>query len=497
MDLFHIENRIISPDIVHDYKDEVKDICTPIVIDNGSYHCRSGWACSSVPELIFNNAIAKNRGNRKDKDWDILVGNDITDIESVRWLLRTPHDFNVVVNYSIQETLFDYVFKHLGIDSEGEMRHPVVLLEPIANPSFCRKNMSELLFEAYNIPKLSYGIDCLFSHYFNATENLPETALIISCGFQSTHVLPVVNWWPDIKNALRINLGGYNCTAYMQRLLHLKNSEFASDLTLSKMEQVLHNRCYIPLDYADAVQKWADFTYQSNNTTLLMLQDQETVKVINTKNDIHSKNLLMELESELMRTKYKFGEVNAAIEIGDESPDLSLKAAQDFGCDDVAQLKYKAEKIEAKISSLQAQISKQHCSAIAKDFVECGIEKIQVPEILFQPSLVGYEQCGIKECIETVFKRYSPEIRNVLARNVFLTGGTANITGLQQRIFSDLQEIRPHMSDIDVTQAMDPMLDAWKGAARWALTEHNSWVTLQEYEEYGWEYFKKHRFSNQ
>ena len=49
--------------------------------------------------------------------------------------------------------------------------------------------MLELLFEAYTIPKVCFGIDGAFSWYANK-EKVGD-ALVISSGQSSTHLLPI------------------------------------------------------------------------------------------------------------------------------------------------------------------------------------------------------------------------------------------------------------------------------------------------------------------
>ena len=475
----------------------LEDNSLPIIFDNGSSHCRVGWASSNAPDLNFKNVIAKNRGNRKEKDWDIQIGNQITDIEAVRWLLRTPFDFDVVVNYSIQETLFDYAFQQLNIDSDGLILHPIVLTEPICNPSFCRKNMSELMFEAYNVPKLSYGIDCLFSHYFNAPKNSSDSSLIISSGFQSTHVLPIVMGTVDVENSLRINLGGYNCTAYMQRLLQLRNPQFSSNLNLTKMEQVVHDLCYIPADYNDEIKKWEETSYQLKNTSSIFVSPKESAKANNFKPNAIAKESL-QLLKQLRKLRHQLSEMECVVELEKENCDVAVKVAKDFGCDSLSKVREKIVCLYNVIENLKEKYDIQCQTDINKvnPLVKCGTEKIQVPEILFQPSLVGFEQCGIKECIETVMKRFPLQVQNDMAQNVFVTGGNSKIQGFKDRIYADLLELRPYDSKINVAQAADPILDGWKGAAQWSLTDHQCWITKRDFDEQGWDYFQKHRCSN-
>lgn len=67
------------------------------------------------------------------------MGNDITNIEAVRFQLKTQFDRNVAIHMEVQEQIFDYIFLHLGIDSEGRVEHPIVLSEAFMNPNYSRQ----------------------------------------------------------------------------------------------------------------------------------------------------------------------------------------------------------------------------------------------------------------------------------------------------------------------------------------------------------------------
>lgn len=66
--------------------------------------------------------------------------------------------------------------------------------------------MSELLFEGYGIPAVSYGVDSLFSFYRN---DIGDTALIINCGYHTIHIIPVIKGKVFEEHARRINLGKF------------------------------------------------------------------------------------------------------------------------------------------------------------------------------------------------------------------------------------------------------------------------------------------------
>ena len=47
----------------------------------------------------------------------------------------------VCVAGCVQEQVFDYVFSHLGIDTDGRVDHPIVITEPVCSPTHSRQSM--------------------------------------------------------------------------------------------------------------------------------------------------------------------------------------------------------------------------------------------------------------------------------------------------------------------------------------------------------------------
>lgn len=74
-----------------------------------------------------------------------------------------------------------------------------------------------------------------------------------------------------------------------------------------------------------------------------------------------------------------------------------------------------------------------------------------------------------------------------------MTGGPSQLPGLIPRLHATLRPILPPDMPIEIVQAADPMLDAWKGMADFAKTSEFSsvGVTKAEYEEWGGERIRK------
>ncbi|XP_052040121.1 actin-related protein 5 [Apodemus sylvaticus] len=247
----------------------------PLVLDNGSFQARAGWACPGPdpgpePRLQFRAVCARGRGGARGGPGP-QVGNALGSLEPLRWMLRSPFDRNVPVNLELQELLLDYSFQHLGVSSQGCVDHPIVLTEAVCNPLYSRQMMSELLFECYRIPKVAYGIDSLFSLYHNTPKHALSSGLVISSGYQCTHILPVLEGRLDAKNCKRINLGGSQAAGYLQRLLQLKYPGHLTAITLSRMEEILQEHSYIAEDYGAELQKWQCPDYYENNVHKMQL----------------------------------------------------------------------------------------------------------------------------------------------------------------------------------------------------------------------------------
>ena len=93
--------------------------------------------------------------------------------------------------------------------------------------------MGVLLFECYNVPLVAYGVDSLFSYRHNKYKS---DGLIISIGYHTTHIIPVIKGKVDCANTRRINVGGYHITSYMHRLLQLKYPVHVNAITPSRAE---------------------------------------------------------------------------------------------------------------------------------------------------------------------------------------------------------------------------------------------------------------------
>ena len=233
-------------------KDEIANEDVGIIIDNGSYECRAGWSICKEPNICCRNILAKpkiNDGNYS----PFIVGNSIFEYEQGKINKKSPFEKNIIAHFTTQEHIFDHIFSNLNI-TDNNINHPILITEPICNLSYSRKCMTELMFELYGVPSLTYGIDMLFSYYYNNNNinNLNtglENCLIISSSNQVTHIVPIIENKISIKNTRRISIGSENAKDLLMKSLHLKYPEIKQKITNEVIQDIYHNYTMTALDY--------------------------------------------------------------------------------------------------------------------------------------------------------------------------------------------------------------------------------------------------------
>ncbi|XP_029974347.1 actin-related protein 5 [Salarias fasciatus] len=558
--IFSFQDCKTSPDPLFELPAQCRSSSpAPIVIDNGSFQTRAGWAAPGpgceAPRLLFRSVAARSRGAARS---ETQIGNDIPNLEPLRWLLKSQFDRNVVVNFEIQELIFDYVFTHLGINSESSVQHPIVLTEAPCNPLHCRQMMSELLFECYQVPFVSYGVDGLYSFYHNTDRSLQasHTGIVLSSGYHCSHVLPVINGKLDSVNCKRVNVAGGQAASYLQRLLQLKYPGHLAAITLSRMEELLHEHSYTAVDYHEELEKWRSPEFYEREVHRMQLpfsgkvpgggvsaeeRQERRAQQLRRLQEINARRR----EEKLQQDQERLDRLTAVQELLEDGLlDQFHKSLVELNMDSAEELQSYISKLQlaveqsrqkllqdgadgkTEVSELEQPMDEGDGVALMDpDFPEdalpekpanaaqpafnmaeyhqlfVGTERLRCPEILFQPSLTGEDQMGLMETLQYVLARYSPEQQEALVSNVFLTGGNMQYPGMKERVERELLAMRPFQSQFKVSMASRPALDSWYGARDWAVERPaaagaEGWISRQDYEEKGGEYLSEHCASN-
>lgn len=210
-----------------------------------------------MPSLAFPPAVSRYQ-TKATADARFAVG-DMLPAGVTKTSSRTPFESGtvpVVVHWASMEHILDHVFRELKVQGPA-VAHGVAVTEAVGNPPYCRREMSELLFEGYGVPRVAYGIDALFAaaaHLPGAAGAPGPTALVVSVGHGATHILPVVRGTLLAGSVRRIKFGGAVAAEHLLRLLQLKFPAFPLRMSLEQAEQAFQRACMVhpTPDYAQA-----------------------------------------------------------------------------------------------------------------------------------------------------------------------------------------------------------------------------------------------------
>ena len=222
----------------------------------GSSLVRAGWSFDATPRSSFPPDVAKYRDRKLNKTVSYVGYNAYADA-TTRGQIRKAFEpgSSIVGNWDVMEGILDQVFVDLGINTAAELERPVLMTEPLANLSYTKKTMTELLFECYSAPSVAYGIDSLFSYKYNKG----TSGLVIASSHSSTHVIPVLESKAVMSNVSRLSWGGSQCAEYLIKLLRLKYPGFTGKVTDYQCEQMVREHCYVSYNFDDEVNHYLDW----------------------------------------------------------------------------------------------------------------------------------------------------------------------------------------------------------------------------------------------
>lgn len=119
--------------------------------------------------------------------------------------------------------------------------------------------------------------------------------------------------------------------------------------------------------------------------------------------------------------------------------------------------------------------------------IHVNSERMRCTEALFQPlSVQGIDQAGLIEVLINLFSSYSKDIQTELIKNIYVSGGPANLPGLRERLTNEISAI--------LSEDLVPLLNlnictdlegSWKGIKERASISISgfNWITRDKYFE--------------
>eukprot|EP00835_Amoeboradix_gromovi_P003868 NODE_273_length_12179_cov_0.492632.p3 type:complete len:427 gc:universal NODE_273_length_12179_cov_0.492632:6738-8018(+) len=213
----------------------------PLIIDYGTGNCEAGFF--KEPSLKFVNV------NEKRED-GIYVGLDCNTRP------RSAFDRDFLTSHGALDNSLDYIFSHLKLKEPPK----IAMSETFCNPYSCRNISNEVLFECFNIPKVSYFVDTLTS--FNEFENKPLNSVVIDLGNFSTRVVGMrkeKNYHMPVYEVSKcIPFGKSDAVDTLMKLLQLKYPNFPIVVQQFEAQSMFEKHSEVAMDYNAVLKDMAD-----------------------------------------------------------------------------------------------------------------------------------------------------------------------------------------------------------------------------------------------
>lgn len=214
-----------------------------LVLDNGAFSEKVGYASQSEPRIIPN-CITKAKSERQRS----FIGDQIDDCKDVSGLFYIlPFQKGYLVNWDVEKQVWDYTFGRDVFKVEFS-ETCLIVTEPYFNFTSIQENMTEILFEEYQFNSiLRINAGTLSAHKYHKENSDELCCLVIDSGFSFTHIVPYIKG-KKLKNAIRrINVGGKVLTNHLKDIISYRQLHVMDETYV--MNQVKEDVCYISCDF--------------------------------------------------------------------------------------------------------------------------------------------------------------------------------------------------------------------------------------------------------
>jgi len=122
------------------------------------------------------------------------------------------------------------------------------------------------------------------------------------------------------------------------------------------------------------------------------------------------------------------------------------------------------------------------------EVIAIGNERFRCPEVLFQPSLKGYESHGVHETTHiSIMKCDVDRYQKDLYRNIVLSGGSTMFPSMAERMQREITMLAPTSMNVKVIAPPERKYSVWIGGSILASlsTFQQLWLSKGVYDESG------------
>eukprot|EP01124_Arcella_intermedia_P037183 TRINITY_DN989_c1_g4_i1.p1 TRINITY_DN989_c1_g4~~TRINITY_DN989_c1_g4_i1.p1 ORF type:complete len:362 (-),score=68.22 TRINITY_DN989_c1_g4_i1:45-1130(-) len=238
------------------------DEIAAIVIDNGSYCMRAGFAGDDEPKSTFRSVVGKPKDTTDKKSR--YIGDEAQTLRE-RLALTYPIQQGIITDMSAMEAIWYYTFYNELRAAPEE--HPVLLTDPPLNPKESREKITQIYFETFSVPAMYLSVQGLLALYAAGR----TTGIVVDIG-EGVCDGVIVNEGYGIPHAtFRTDIGGRDLTDYMRYLLKDAGYTYPDREVVREIKEKV---AYVALDPKKSEEECPEMTYECTDGSSVTLDAQ-------------------------------------------------------------------------------------------------------------------------------------------------------------------------------------------------------------------------------
>ena len=240
----------------------------PIIIDLGTGQIKAGFSGRDLPKIIFNSFIGepkykkliKNINKENKISNEIFIGSQCDKNLNIL-KLRYPIEHGHFINEKDIFPIFNYIFSLLKIPSEDIKHHPILITEPLQNPIQNRENISQILFEKFDINKLFFSSQPILSLFSTST----TTGTILESGEGVSQSCVIYEGYSIPNSFERCDYGGADVTNYLDDILKKMGYFFETSAEKILIKDIKEKYCWAcPKNIIENIKKNSEFEKENH-----------------------------------------------------------------------------------------------------------------------------------------------------------------------------------------------------------------------------------------
>ncbi|KAJ6252883.1 actin [Anaeramoeba flamelloides] len=223
-----------------------------VVIDNGAFSTKAGFAGDDAPRAVFPSIVGRPR------HVGVMVGMGLNDFyvgeipQSKRGILKlkSPIEDGIVTDWEALEKIWHYTF-YQGLEVHPE-EQTVLLSEHPFNKQSSREKMTEIMFETFNVKGFSLVNSALMS--FFCVKDPCKSGLVVENGFDCSYVVPIYNRSVLKKSIASLDLAGRDMTLYLNKILAERGYSFITTAEREIVSDLKEKLGYVALDFEEEIE---------------------------------------------------------------------------------------------------------------------------------------------------------------------------------------------------------------------------------------------------